>query len=99
MVGMHGRHVVRILGTVCVGASLLVGGSFPAAVTGSTAAIESGGATASAPMLLRASRNHPSPGYKFGLSKEEQDYIYQTGDLPNTVRDIRIHSSGRNFAS
>jgi hypothetical protein len=76
MVGMHGRGVVRVLGTVCVGASLLAGGWAPTAATASTAAMESGGPRASAPMFLRGSRNRPSPGYQFGLSEEEQDYIY-----------------------
>ena len=82
MVGMHGRGVVRVLGTVCLGASLLAGGWSPAVAMGSTAAIESGGGPmASAPMFLRASRNHPSPGFQFGLSKAEQDYIYGPRDM------------------
>ena len=87
MVGMHGRGVVRVLGTVCVGASLLAGGWSPAVATGSTAAIESGGGPmASAPMFLRASRNHPSPGFQFGLSKAEQDYIYGPRDTGTSGR-------------
>ena len=31
-------------------------------------------------MFLRASRNRPSPGDQYGLSKAEQDYIYGPRD-------------------
>ena len=80
MIGMHGRDVVRVVGTVCVGASLLASGSSPIAATGSTAASASGTATAGAPVFKVACRFRPSPGYQFGLSKEEQDYIYGSRD-------------------
>ena len=87
MVGMHGRGVVRTLATVCVGASLLAGGWSSAMAPGSTAAIASGGGPhASAPMFLRASRNRPSPGFQFGLSKAEQDYIYGPRDISTSSR-------------
>ena len=37
-------------------------------------------------MFLRASRNHPSPGFQFGLSKAEQDYIYGPRDTGTSGR-------------
>ena len=91
MNGMHGRNVMRVLGTVCVGASLLASGSSPIAAAGSTAASASGTATADASAVRVACRFRPSPGYQYGLSKEEQDYIYGSRDK---CLVIRVHPRG-----
>ena len=81
MVGKHGRGVVRTLSTVCVGATLIAGGWSSSTALASMGSVASGGAAPSGPMFLRASRNRPSPGFQFGLSKEEQDYIYGPRDI------------------
>lgn len=81
MTGKHGHGVIRIVSTVCIGASLVAGGWSSSTALGSTAAVASGGAATSAAMFMRAYRNRPSPGYQFGLSKAEQDYIYGPSDI------------------
>ena len=51
-------------------------------------------------MFMRASRNRPSPGYQFGLSKEEQDYIYGTSVLSaHRGADVRGHLRDRTLSS
>lgn len=98
MAGKHERGVARVLSTVCIGATLVVGGWSPSATVASTAADTSGASTANGPMFLRASRNRPSPGDQFGLSKAEQDYIYGPRDI-GTSHVPGLHSPRGPLAS
>ena len=86
MVGMHGRDVVRVLGTVCIGATLLAGGSSPIAAKASTTAMNPAVRTAERTHVLARIQEPPQPGDQFGLTKAEQDYLYGPRDTGESGR-------------